>query len=121
MFDLSSDEARLLLNVALMATGQNRFQSAAKIIAVLERFRPESESVKVAKAILMISMQDFALALEYIDEIALIAHPESGMLKAFRGMALIRLGRKSDAEGCLMEAAECNDEAAANLAKGLLS
>ena len=37
MFDITGEEARLLLNVALMATGQNRFQSAAKILAALER------------------------------------------------------------------------------------
>ena len=44
MFDLSTEEARLLLNVALMATGQNRFQTAAKILAALERFRPVAKS-----------------------------------------------------------------------------
>ena len=39
MFELAPDEARLLLDVALMATGQNRFQSAMKILAALEPFR----------------------------------------------------------------------------------
>ena len=48
MFDLESEEARLLLNVALMATGQNRFQSAARILAALERFRPGEPSPAVA-------------------------------------------------------------------------
>ena len=41
MFDLTPEEARLLLNVALMATVQNRFRSAAKILAALGAFRPE--------------------------------------------------------------------------------
>ena len=50
MFDLTGEEARLLLNVAMMATGQNRFRSAAKILAALERFRPEEASVAVANA-----------------------------------------------------------------------
>jgi 5-methylcytosine-specific restriction protein B len=39
-FDLRPDEARLLLNVALMATGKNFFKSATKILAALEGFRP---------------------------------------------------------------------------------
>ena len=64
MFDLESEEAKLLLNVALMATGQNRFQSAAKILAALERFRPGEASVAVAKAILLISMMDFEGAVD---------------------------------------------------------
>ena len=42
------------------------------------------------------------------------------MLRAFRGMALIRLGRKDAARECLVEAAQSADEAAANLARGLL-
>ena len=51
MFDLTAEEARLLLNIALMAVGGNRFQSAAKILAVLERFRPDAPSVAPASSI----------------------------------------------------------------------
>ena len=83
-FDLRPDEARLLLNVALMATGKNFFKSA------------------------------------YIDREALVKWPKSAMLRAFRGMALIRMGRKDAARDCLLEAAQSSDTAAANLAKGLL-
>ena len=35
MFELREDEGRLLLNIALMATGQNRFKSAAAILQSL--------------------------------------------------------------------------------------
>ena len=97
IFDLESEEAKLLLNVALMATGQNRFRSAAKILAALERFRPEEASVAVANAILRISMLDFVGAVDYIDRIALPKFPSSAMLQAFKGMALIRLGRNQEA------------------------
>ena len=120
MFDLTGEEARLLLNVALMATGQNRFRSAAKILAALERFRPGEASVASANAILFISMTDFAGAVAYIDRVALVKWPGSAMLRAFRGMALIRMGRREAARPCLMEAAQSADEAAANLARGLL-
>ena len=107
IFDLKSEEAKLLLNVALMATGQNRFRSAAKILAALERFRPEEASVAVANAILFISMLDFGGAIDYID---------------FKGMALIRLGRKQEAALPLSAAAEQTaDPAAAQLAKDLLT
>ena len=122
MFDLESEEARLLLNVALMATGQNRFQSAAKILAALERFRPEEASVAVANAILLISMMDFAAAVEFIDRDALPRFPQSAMLKAFKGMALLRLDRKSEAMIPLAEAAsDKSDPAAAQLAKDLMT
>ena len=99
IFDLESEEAKLLLNVALMATGQNRFRSAAKILAALERFRPEEASVAVANAILRISMLDFVGAVDYIDRIALPKFPSSAMLQAFKGMALIRLGRNQESCG----------------------
>ena len=121
MFDLASEEARLLLNVALMATGQNRFRSAAKILAALGRFRPEEASVAVANAILFISMLDFEGAVDYIDRDALPKFPSSAMLKAFKGMALLRMNRRAEAMGPLGEAAEDTaDPAAAQLAKDLM-
>ncbi len=122
MVDLEKEEARLLLNVALMATGQNRFQSAAKILAALERFRPGEPSPAVAKAILFISMTDFKGAVEYIDTVALPRFPRSSMLKAFKGMALLRLGRNDEAAPPLSEAAsDPDDPAAAQLARDLLT
>ena len=122
MFDLESEEAKLLLNVALMATGQNRFQSAGKILAALGRFRPEEASVAVANAILFISMMDFKGAVDYIDQYALPRFPSSAMLKAFKGMALVRMNRASEARIPLEEAAaDIADPAAAQLAKDLLT
>ena len=121
IFDLESEEARLLLNVALMATGQNRFQSAAKILAALGRFRPGEASVAVANAILFISMLDFKGAIDYIDQEALPRFPASAMLKAFKGMALLRMDRPSEARIPLEEAAnQSADPAAAQLAKDLM-
>ena len=121
MFDLTPEEARLLLNVALMATGQNRFRSAAKILAALGRFRPEEASVASANAILFISMQDFKGAVDYIDGEALPRFPGAAMLKAFKGMALLRMGRVAEARIPLEEAAnQSADPAAAQLAKDLV-
>ena len=122
IFDLSSEEAKLLLNVALMATGQNRFRSAAKILAALERFRPKEASVAVANAILLISMMDFKGAVDYIDRDALPRFPSSAMLKAFKGMALLRMNRSAEAQVPLGEAAsDTSDPAAAQLARDLMS
>ena len=121
IFDLESEEARLLLNVALMATGQNRIHSAAKILAALGRFRPGEASVAVANAILFISMRDFQGAVDYIDNDALPRFPSSAMLKAFKGMALLRMNRAAEARIPLEEAAsDTVDPAAAQLAKDLM-
>ena len=121
MFDLTAEEARLLLNVALMATGGNRFQSAAKILAVLERFRPEAPSVASAKAVALISAEKFAECVAFIEEEALPKFPENPMLLAFEGMALVRMDRKEDAREPLRKAAgQTADPAAAQLAKGLM-
>lgn len=122
MIDLTGEEARLLLNVALMATGQNRFKSATKILAALGRFRPGEASVAVANAILLISMLDFKGAINYIDQEALPRFPESAMLRAFKGMALIRLNRTAEAAVPLGEAAgQTGDPAAAQLARDLMT
>ena len=122
MFDLLPEEARLLLKTALMAIGQNRFVSAAKILEALERFRPDEPSPAVANAILRISMLDFRGAVDYIDRIALPRFPESGMLLAFKGMALLRMNRDAEAFLPLTQAAnQSADPAAAQLAKDLLS
>ena len=122
MFDLAPEEARLLLNAALLATGRNRFQSGAKILAALERFRPEEPSIPAAKAVLFISMRDFQGAVDYLDRDALPRFPGAPMLLAFKGMALIRMGRVSEAQEPLLAAAnQTADTAAANLAKDLLT
>ena len=121
MLVLESEEARLLLNIALMATGQNRFQSAGKLLSALERFRPGEASVAVANAILLISELDFQGAVDYIDNIGLVRFPSSAMLKAFKGMALLRMERRTEAiEPLEAAAADASDPAAAKLAKDLL-
>ena len=121
MFDIAGEEARLLLNVALMATGQNRFQSAAKILAALGALRPGEASVASANAILFISMLDFQGAVDYLDREAIPRFPDAPMLKAFKGMALIRMNRPSEARIPLEEAAnQSADLAAAQLAKDLM-
>jgi len=122
MFDLTAEEARLLLNVALMATGSNRFRSAAKIFAVLERFRPDAPSVACGEAIALMSAGRFAECLEFMDAEALVRFPGNPMLLALKGMALVRMERRPEAAGPLRAAADqTEDLAAAQLAKGLLN
>ena len=122
MFDIAPEEARLLLDVAMLATGRNRFGSAAKILAALERFRPGNPSLAAANAMLFISMGDFQGAVDYLDREALRHNPDAAMLKAFKGMALIRMGRAAEARIPLDEAAKQSaDPAAAQLAKDMLA
>ena len=104
-----------------MAVGSNRFRSAAKILAALERFRPDHPSVAVAKTVALMSAGDFESAVGYVDGEALRKFPDSAMLKAFKGMALMRLGRKTEATPVLEEAARATDDpAAAKLARDLV-
>jgi len=121
MFDLTADEARLLLNIAMMAVGANRFKSAAKIFAALERFRPEAPQVAAGQALALLSAQCFSEAVAFLDETALRRFPADPMLLAFKGMALLRLDRTADARDPLERAAfQTTDPAAAQLAKDLL-
>ena len=121
-FDLQPEEARLLLNVALMATGQNRFKSADAILSALERFRPADPSLYSAKAVLYISMGNLVEAVEFIDTVALPRFPGNPMLLVFKGMAELRRKRPADAAIYLREAAsQTADPTAAALANDLLA
>ena len=121
MFDLEPDEARLLLNVALMAVGRNRFRSAARILSALEGFRPNHPSLAVAKTVALMSAGDLEGAIAFVDGNALKRFPGSAMLKAFKGLALVRLGRRPEAWETLLEATKSEDDpAAAKMAKDLL-
>jgi predicted Zn-dependent protease len=121
MFDITPEEARLLLDVALMATGGNRFKSAEAILSALEECRPDSEQLAVARMILAISRGDMEGALEFADKKALPEHPGSAMIKVFKGMALLRLGRTVEAADPINEAAaQTDDPAAAQLAKDMM-
>ena len=119
MFDLSTEEAQLLLETGLMAIGQNRFKSAMKILMALEQYRSGHESLDVAKVILCLSQFQGKIALEFLDNEALPRHPDSRMLKAFRCMALIQLQRNEEARPVLWEL-QNGDDNAADLAKGML-
>ena len=122
MFDLEPEEARLLLNIALMAAGRNRFGSCAKILALLEMFRPGHVSLASAKAVALINARNYTAALAFLEGEALREHPDSAMLKAFKGMALLRLARVSEAQELLQEVSgQTEDIKAANLAKELLN
>ena len=122
MFDITPDEARLLLDVALMATGRNRFRSAEAILSALDGYRPGSEQLAVARMILAISKGDFEGAVDFADRKALPEHPDSAMVKAFKGMALLRLGRAVQASEPRKEAAaQTDDPAAAQLAKDMMT
>lgn len=121
MFDLTAEEARLLLNIALMAVGRNRFRSAAKILAALDGFRSDSPQLAVTKAIALMSALQYADALDFLEGDALVRFPGNPMLQAFRGMALFRLGRVDDAQAVLAEVTrQTDDPAAAQLAEGLM-
>ena len=120
MFDLTTEEARLLLKIALMATGANRFQSSERILSALERFRPGHESVQVARAVMLLSALDYTGAVRYIDEIAMPNHPDSGMLRVFKGLALIKLARRDEAMPILSEATESTDPVAARMARDMM-
>lgn len=122
MFDLSADEARLLLNIALMAVGRNRFNSAARILAALERFRPDSPELAVSKAIALLSALKFSESLDFLEGDALRRFPGHPMLQAFKGLALVRLGRIQDSREVLERVCESKDvdPAAARLAEDLL-
>ena len=121
MFELTSDEARLLLNAAMMAIGGNRFQTAGTILSALERYRPDEESLASAWAVLLLNAQDFQGAVDYIDSIGLVKFPKSAMLQTFKGMAYLRMEQVNEARMPLTIAAEQTaDNAAAQLAKDLL-
>lgn len=121
MFDLESHEARLLLDIALMAVGQNRFETATKMLTVLKAFRPKSESLAVAETVLLLSRGALDDALTLIErEQRADRFPTSAMLMAFKGLALLKADRLSEARIVLTSVAQMEDPVAAQMAKDLL-
>jgi predicted Zn-dependent protease len=105
-----------------MATGRNRFKSAEAILSSLEAFRPCSEQLAVARMILAISKGELQEAVDFADMKGLADHPDSAMLKAFKGMALLRLERTVEAMKTIEEvAAQTEDPVAARLAKDMMT
>ena len=122
MFDITSGEARLLLDIALMATGRNRFKSAETILAALDEFRPGSDQLAVARMILAISKGDLQGAVDFADGRRLAGQPVSPMVEAFKGMALLRLERAGEAMNVMAEAAaQTDDPVAARLVKDMMT
>ena len=122
MFDITSGEARLLLDIALMATGRNRFKSAETILAALDEFRPGSDQLAVARMILAISKGDLQGAVDFADGRRFAGQPVSPMVEAFKGMALLRLERTVEAMKTIEEvAAQTEDPVAARLAKDMMT
>ncbi len=122
MFDLEPQEARLLLDIALMAVGQNRFETATKILAALKAYRPKAESLAVAETVLLLSRGALDEALAFIArEQRPDRFPGSAMLQAFKGLALLKMDRPQDARVALAGAADGDDPVAAQMAKDLLA
>ena len=122
MFDITSGEARLLLDIALMATGRNRFKSAETILAALDEFRPGSDQLAVARMIRAISKGDLQGAVDFADGRRFAGQPVSPMVEAFKGMALLRLERTVEAMKTIEEvAAQTEDPVAARLAKDMMT
>jgi Flp pilus assembly protein TadD len=87
----------------------------------LDEFRPNAEQLAAARMILAISKGDLQGAVDFADGIALREHPDSAMIKAFKGMALLRLERTAEAMKVMKEAAEqTGDPVAARLAKDMM-
>lgn len=120
MFDLTTEEVQLMLETALMAIGQNRFKSAMTILMALDQYRHGHESLDVAKALLCLSQFQGLIALDYLDREALVRHPESRLLRAFRCIALVQLNRLDEAHPQLLALSDGEDNAA-DIASGLLS
>ncbi len=121
MLDLEPQEARLLLDIAMMATGQNRFETASKIIAALKAYRPKSESLTVAEAVLLLSRGETEEAIAFTEsELEPERFPDSAMLQTFRGLALLKAERRQEARGVLECAARSDDPAASQMARDLL-
>lgn len=122
MFDLEPNEARLLLDIALMAVGQNRFETATKLLAALKAFRPHAESLAVAETVLLLSRGAPDEAIAFVErEQQPDRFPDSAMLQVFKGLALVKTGRLQEAYAALSEAAAGSDPVAAQMASDLLS
>lgn len=120
VFELSSEEVRLLLRLAFVAMGRKRFVGAERLLELLECFRPNADALVAARAVFFIAQRDFRSCLSYLE------HVRSGcklfpMADLFRGVALQHLGERFAAQTIYaMVAEQIEDEVAARFAKDAL-
>ena len=119
-FDLTPDEARLLLQLAFAAIGRKRFVSAGRLLDVLEHFRPGDGALLSARAVALLSRRAFRACCEFLEHQATLA-PLPPMAAVFYGIALHQCGEVFAARRqWLPVAAQTEDSAAARFAMTLL-
>ncbi len=119
---VSAEILRKLADIGFMATSGGFFRQADAIFSSIELSRKDNILPYMGKALNLMNMEKNQEALDMIENKALKIEPENHVLHAFKGMALMLLGRNSESENCLNNiASTSNDSIAKNLADNLLS
>ena len=118
---ISAEILRKLADIGFMATSGGFSRQAQNIFSAIELSRKDNVVPYIGMAINMMNMRKTQDALEILEKKALPLEPDNQVLHAFKGMALMLLGRSSESEKCLNNILSSNpDPMTINLAQGLL-
>lgn len=120
--DIDDDFIKQLAELGFIAGGYGMLDQADAIVGALETLRPGSERPALIAAVTRLSLQDAPGAEQVLRERALKPNPNSGMVKAYLGLALHLQGRVNERDQILHEAlALADDEDAMTMARNLLN
>ena len=118
---ISAEILRKLADIGFMATSGGFFSQAQNIFGAIELSSKENIVPYIGMAINMMNMSKSQDALDLLEKKALPLEPDNQVLHAFKGMALMLLGRNCESEKCLNNVLTSDpDSVTSNLAQGLL-
>jgi predicted Zn-dependent protease len=119
--EIEAKSLQLLMELGLLAGGYGYVREAETIFEGLKAVRPQSEYPLIGWAIVKMSNNQIDESTRVLEKEALKVNPGSDLARGYLGLALMLAGRAEQSIPILEEVVNNNkDEAAVNLAKGVL-
>ncbi|MBE8215108.1 MAG: hypothetical protein HAW62_02095 [Endozoicomonadaceae bacterium] len=113
---------RQMADIALMASSGGYFSQAENIFTAIECHQKDTLFPHIGRAINCMNMGNNQEALEILEKKALPLEPDNSLIKAYKGLALMLVGRNSDSEKTLTPLIDKkHDEETKRLANELLN
>lgn len=117
---ISDKTVKTLADIGFMASNCGYSKHAFAIFSGIETVRPDNVLPDIGYALEFINRKKYQEAISILKKQGLKKDSENAAVKAFIGMALMLDGHNKDSEECLSEIENCEDSAAATMAKELL-
>lgn len=98
---VSVSTLRQMADIALMASSEGYFSQADNILKAIEYQNKDNLFPYIGQAINLMNMDKNQEALEVLENKAAILEPDNLLIQAYKGLALMLLGRNAESERIL--------------------